>query len=97
MPPPIKKPYEKVYHLTKEQIEEIRTLRSSDPWKWTRKVLAEKYGCTDFFVGMCCQASPERMAWHEQNLEAAKAKWGPRRRAAREERKKRRELWMRDA
>ena len=47
-------------------------------------------------MGMCVQASEERMEWHERNLEEAKKRWGPRRRNAREDRAKRRAMWERD-
>ena len=90
------KPYEKKYHLGEDEIAEIRRLRAEDPWKWTRKVLAEKFGCTEFFVGIVAQASKERMDWSKRLLEQTKERWGKRRTYAREERTKRRETWARD-
>ena len=95
LPPPIKAPREKTYHLTAADIAEIRRLRALDPWVNTRQKLAEKFGCTEFFVGMCAP-NQERVEWHQQKLEAAKARWGPRRANAREDRQKRRLIWGRD-
>ena len=97
LPPPVKRPRRKTYHLGAAEIAEIRRLRATDPFVWTRKKLAERFGCTEFFVGMCMPANQERMEWHERNLEAAKTRWGPKRRWARHERTQRRELWNRDA
>jgi hypothetical protein len=97
LPPAVKPPREKTYHLSKEDIEEMRRLRQSDEWTWTRKRLADKFGCTEFFVGMCVQASHTRMEWAKTNLDRVKQRWGDKRRSARDERTKRRELWGRDA
>lgn len=96
LPPPMRPPYEKKYHLGPDQIEEIRRLRAEDPSTWTRKKLAEKFDCSRFFVGMVVQASKERKEQQKQILENVKERWGRRRRYAREDRTKRRELWGRD-
>lgn len=96
LPPPVRPPYEKTYHLNEAQIAEIRQLRAADPFKWTRAKLAEKFGCTEFFVGLVAPATPERMDWSKQLLENTKARWGRRRANAREDRTKRREMWGRD-
>ncbi|KAL8950489.1 MAG: hypothetical protein Q9222_003478 [Ikaeria aurantiellina] len=96
LPPPIKKPLEKRYHLKETEITEIRRLREKDPFTWSRKKLAEKFDCSEFFVAMICEASPERKEQQRKALEDVKARWGTRRRHAREDRQKRRELWGRD-
>lgn len=96
LPPWIRKPYAKSYHLNEEQIEEIRRLRSKDPFKWTRAKLAEQFKCSQFFVALVCEASKERKEQQKQVLENTVARWGRRRRYAREDRTKRRELWGRD-
>jgi hypothetical protein len=97
LPPPVRKPYEKQYHLTAADMEEMRRLRREDPDIWTRDKLAKKFDCSNLFVGIVCQASLERKEAQQQILEAVKLKWGRRRRVAREDRVKRRELWGRDA
>lgn len=96
LPPALRQPYEKKYHLTEKEIEEIRTLRLSDPNKWTRVKLAEKFGCSQFFVGMVVKA-PEKAESVAKEHEAARAKWGLRRRTAREDRERRKILWGQDA
>lgn len=96
LPPPVRKTQEKKYHLLPKDIEEIRQLRTADPFTWTRKKLAEKFDCTQFFVGMVVGASKERKEQQKQILENVKQKWGRRKRYAREDRAKRRELWGRD-
>lgn len=77
-------------------MEEIRKLRREDPDVWTRDKLAKKFDCSNLFVGIVCEASPERKEAQKQILEAVKLKWGRRRRVAREDRAKRREIWGRD-
>ena len=96
LPPPVRKPYEKSYNLNEAQIAELQRLRAEDPFKWTRAKLAEKFGCSEFFVGMAAQATKERTDWSKQLLENTKARWGRRRSNAREDRTKRREVWARD-
>lgn len=97
LPPPVRQlPQKKKYHLREEEIAEIRRLRTTDPNVWTRTKLAQKFDCSQFFVGMVVQASKEKKEKERQILENVKEKWGRRRRYAREDRKKRRELWERD-
>lgn len=88
-------PYEKKYHLDDAQIEEIRKLRLGDPDKWTRVKLAEKFGCSQFFVGMVVKVpeKAERIAAEHRGM---REKWGKRRKMAREERERRKVLWGRD-
>ncbi|KAI4920720.1 uncharacterized protein J4E92_008364 [Alternaria infectoria] len=96
LPAPLRKPYEKTYHLNEEDIAEIRRLRSADPDTWTRVKLADKFGCSQFFVGMVAknEKKAERV---EKEHEAMRRKWGTRRREAREDRGRRKVLWGRDA
>lgn len=96
LPAPVRTPYEKKYHLDEAQIAEIRSLRLGDPDKWTRVKLAEKFGCSQFFVGMLVKA-PEKAERVAKEHEAQREKWGKRRKMAREERERRKVLWGRDA
>ena len=95
LPAPVRAPYEKKYHLDEAQIAEIRKLRLGDPEKWTRVKLAEKFGCSQFFVGMVVKV-PEKAARVEAEHQSARERWGKRRREAREERERRKVLWGRD-
>ncbi|KAL8645801.1 MAG: hypothetical protein Q9226_007136 [Calogaya cf. arnoldii] len=96
LPPPIQKPTEKRYHLKEDEIAEIRRLRQKDPDTWTRKKLAQKFDCSEFFVSMVCEATQEKKQRQQMALDEIKARWGKRRTYAREDRQKRRVLWNRD-
>jgi hypothetical protein len=98
LPPPVVKPkpgYQR-HHLLEEDVVEIRRLRTSDPVKWSRLRLARKFNCSSLFVGICCEATKEKVEAEKAKLEALKARWGPKRRMAREDRIKRREASYRD-
>ena len=96
LPAALRTPYEKRYHLTPKEIEEIRRLRKSDPDQWTRVRLADKFGCSQFFVGMIAKA-PEKAAKVSRQHEAMRSRWGVRRRTARDDHERRKSLWGRDA
>ncbi|KAK8185543.1 mitochondrial ribosomal protein subunit L20-domain-containing protein [Phyllosticta citribraziliensis] len=96
LPPPLRQPYEKKYHLTETDVAEIRRLRASDPVTWSRQKLADKFECSPFFVGLVAPA-PEHAQRKADEVEELKKRWGPRRRAAREDRKRRKEMWGRGA
>ncbi|KAK8176174.1 mitochondrial ribosomal protein subunit L20-domain-containing protein [Phyllosticta citrichinensis] len=96
LPPPLRQPYEKKYHLTETDVAEIRRLRASDPVTWSRQKLADKFDCSPFFVGLVAPA-PEHAQRKADEVEELKKRWGPRRRAAREDRKRRKEMWGRGA
>lgn len=96
LPPAVHKPYKKRYHLLPEQIAEIRRLRQEDDSKWTRKRLAERFQCTQFFVAMVVHASEGRKKMLREQLESWE-EWARRKNPAilkiQAERRKRRELW----
>ncbi|KAL2268714.1 hypothetical protein VTJ83DRAFT_3560 [Remersonia thermophila] len=77
------------HHLTKEDIEEMRRLRAEDPATNSVAALARRFDCSQLFVLMCCQAPKEHREKMKAVEEKYKARWGPRRRAAREERARR--------
>lgn len=95
LPPALKPRAEKRYHLGQEEIEEIRRLRMGDPSTWTRDKLAEKFGCSSFFVGVICPNHEAGKA-HEKRIEEVKNRWGPRKTDARRQRERRKALWGRD-
>ncbi|RJE26652.1 hypothetical protein PHISCL_00976 [Aspergillus sclerotialis] len=96
LPTVFKKPAEKKYHLTPSDIEEIRRLRLNDPMTWSRWKLAKRFDCSPMFIGMVCEASPEKKEIQKQVLEAVQSRWGRKRRMAREDRQLRKENWGRD-
>ncbi|KAF8538543.1 mitochondrial ribosomal protein subunit L20-domain-containing protein [Trichophaea hybrida] len=93
LPPPLREPYEKSYHLTLADCKRMRSLRNTDPGRWHRTALAKEFNCSSLFVGMVCQASEERLAQMAFRAEKVKSRWGPKRTIAREDRQKRRAGW----
>lgn len=77
------------HHLSKEDIEEMRRLRAEDPVKNSVLSLSRQFQCSKLFVLMCCQAPKEHREKIQAQMEQVKNRWGPRRRAAREERQRR--------
>lgn len=96
LPPVFNSPTEKKYHLTPSDIEEIRKLRLSDPMTWSRWKLAKRFDCSPMFIGMVCEASPQKKEIQRQVLEAVQSRWGLKRRMAREDRQLRKESWGKD-
>ena len=96
LPTPVRAPYEKKYHLGPAEIEEIRRLRASDPDQWTRVRLADRFGCSQFFVGLIAKA-PEKAERVSRSHEQMRSRWGAGRRMAMEDRDRRKALWGRDA
>ncbi|KAI2779727.1 mitochondrial ribosomal protein subunit L20-domain-containing protein [Daldinia loculata] len=91
LPPELKDP-ERRYNVTREQVEEMRSLRATDPERWSVLALAKHFGCAPYFVMMCCRAPTEHRERERARLNAVKERWGAIRATAREERKKRRDL-----
>lgn len=86
---------------------EIQRLRREDPVKNTTRAMARKFGCSTNFVVMLSStlekdAESNTAAWRREQdrrlreVEAVRARWGDRRRMAREDRLKRREMVLRD-
>ena len=96
LPPAIRQPPEKKYHLGRDEIAHIRQLRQRDPDQWTQNKLAERFNCSQVVIGMVCRAPKSRLEHQKAVLEQVKEKWGRKRTGAREDRQKRRELWGRD-
>ena len=96
LPPPVRMPVEKKYHLTAKDFTEIKRLRTEDPLKWSNIALARKFRCSTVLIPMICSAPKETKDLREKELDEIKRKWGPRKRTAREDRTRRRENWGRD-
>lgn len=88
-------------HLTAEELSTFHALRQQNPSHWTRSKLAAKFGVSPKVVGTLGwgEGSAARKAERErkESIEAAKEKregrWGWKKSIAREERRRRRELW----
>lgn len=100
MPPPLKRVDddggEKKYHVTPEQVAEMQGLRREDHAKWTIDRLAERYGCSTLFVRICAKNWDAGRA-HAERVEAVEARWGRKKMLARQDRRRRKDLWGRDA
>ncbi|KAK0720788.1 mitochondrial ribosomal protein subunit L20-domain-containing protein [Lasiosphaeris hirsuta] len=82
----------KPHHLTPADVEEIRRLRTEDPVKNSVAVLSERYKCSKLFIMMCVSSPREHRDKIKSALEMVRQRWGPRRAAAREDRKRRWEM-----
>lgn len=83
------------HHLSMADIEEMRALRAADPATHSVQALSKRFQCSKLFVLMCCQAPKEHRDKIAAEADKVKARWGPRRRQAREERGRRFEMLYR--
>jgi hypothetical protein len=79
--------------LNDTDIAEIVKLKQQDPDQWTNTKLARKFNCSSLFVSVCLTQcgvdNTERKKEMQEKFEAVKARWGPRRRKAKEEQDRR--------
>lgn len=83
------------YHLKEEDVTEIRRLRNEDPVQWSVGRLARKFDCSPIFIQMAAPAPSGHQEWIDAKLERKKARWGPKKLQAREDRKRRAEMLYR--
>ncbi|OAA56901.1 hypothetical protein ISF_07417 [Cordyceps fumosorosea ARSEF 2679] len=83
------------YHLSAEQVQEMRSLRAEDPLTWSVAALARRFDCSQVFVQIAAPAPAEHKAWLAEQQEKREARWGNKKTAAREDRKRRAELMYR--
>ncbi|KAJ8606941.1 hypothetical protein MRB53_040606 [Persea americana] len=88
-PPIIRPPGVKRYHVTPDQIEEMRALRQADDKTWTQSRLAERFQCSKVFVQTVVQAGPARTAWHRGIIKSRETE-------ATRARATRKKIWERD-
>ncbi|CAM0138642.1 hypothetical protein VKS41_008372 [Umbelopsis sp. WA50703] len=84
-----KAPQDATKRLGAAEVEELRQLRAQDPSKWTRKALAQRYGCSEFFVSIAAGKKQPPTHKAEQVLSDA----GYRKKIISDNRVKRRALW----
>ncbi len=84
------------HHLTDKDIAQIQNLKRQNPEAWTNNKLAKKFNCSNHFIETClayCGVdNTKRKSEMKAKFEAAEARWGPRRRKAREETQRRFDL-----
>ena len=93
LPPPIRPIKEKKYHLTEVEVAEIRRLRAEDPNYWTRKKLADKFECSQYFVGFVAPLPQEAIQEMIEKKKQKEERYGERKKLAIRMRQKRRKLW----
>ncbi|KAI0019220.1 hypothetical protein F4780DRAFT_453433 [Xylariomycetidae sp. FL0641] len=86
--------HEMRYHVTREQVDEMRRLRAEDPAHWTVHRLAGRYGCGHLFVMMCCRAPKDHADREFRRKIAIKERWGHIKTKAREERWRRKQMLL---
>ncbi|CDS09249.1 hypothetical protein LRAMOSA10609 [Lichtheimia ramosa] len=91
--PPLRQPYEKKYNLSDAQIAEMRQLRQQDPTTWTRKKLADKFGCSELFVSIAAPTTKHATLEASSSSAAAATEEGYRRQLIKRNRERRRALW----
>lgn len=94
--PPLSTPSEKKYHLSPKDVEEIQRLRASEPYTYTKKVLAEKFNVSPFTISLVSDVSKERKQDMDDRLAQIKQGWSKGKAQARLDRKKRQQYWYRD-
>ncbi|KAI9031858.1 mitochondrial ribosomal protein subunit L20-domain-containing protein [Phycomyces nitens] len=87
--PVLKKSVTESKVLSESEKEEMRQLRTQDPERWTRKRLAEKFGCSELFVGINAPTTKRTVSVEEEPTK----EYGYRRQLIRKNREKRKELW----
>lgn len=85
----------KMYHVTKEQVEEMRKLRFEDPEAWTVQKLAAKYGCTTKFVRIAARVPVSYRERLAEDTRRKMATWGARKVKAFQEKGQRVEMLFR--
>lgn len=81
--------------ITREEVAEMRRLRSEDPHRWNVHNLSVKYDLPRGFVMACCQAPKEKIEFERRKMELIQARWGPAKKRAHEDRLRRREMLYR--
>lgn len=97
LPPLLHKAAEPKPRMSDKDLTEMRRLRAINPAYYTRKRLAERFNCTETFVGYMAKLSTgaHRVALQkrEREHESARSKWGEKKLIVREIRSKRKEFW----
>lgn len=82
--------------LTPELVQEIVTLRQQDPAKWSIAQLAAKFNVDARKINVITKVSEEKQRAVLEQLAERQMAWSERRRHARDDRVKRKHLWLRN-
>jgi hypothetical protein len=83
------------YNLTETDLAEMKRLRKEDPLQWSVRALAAKFECSPIIVQIAAPAPEDHKQWLEQKMDRQKARWGPIKTQAREDRRRRAEMLYR--
>lgn len=86
----------KDYSLTPDIIQEIITLRNQDPHKWSIAKLAAKFGVATNKVNVITGFSMAKQQKILEELQAVKESWSDKRKIARDDRQRRKQMWLRN-
>lgn len=86
----------KEYDLTLEIVEQIFTLRHDNPKEWTIAKLAAKFNVDPKKVNIVTGLSEQKQLAILLKLERQKEKWSQKKKVARDDRKKRKQMWLRN-
>lgn len=84
------------YDITPKLVEEILTLRNQDPSTWTISKLARHFDVDKAKVNVITGSHKERQEVVEQALQHQQNTWHDHKRLAREDRRKRVQMWLRN-
>lgn len=96
LPPELPKQWKLNQVLTQADIDEIRRLRMSEPFKWTVTALCEKFECSAALV-KAIAAPPASHERYVKKMAKVQKSWSAGRAKARQERLRREVLWGMDA
>lgn len=80
--------------ISPEQVQEMQSLRNSDPAQWTASKLAARFGCSPLIVQILAPAPAAWVQQMEKKHAMRRLHWGPRKTRARQDRIKRLHLWQ---
>ncbi|KTW28944.1 hypothetical protein T552_01574 [Pneumocystis carinii B80] len=93
LPPPLSPIKKKKYHLTEEDIKEIKALRRSGI---SRSELSKRYNASRLFIGMISPLNKEKLQEIEKKDQEIKNSWSEHKKEVKMNRYKRKMLWKRE-
>ncbi|QSL65219.1 hypothetical protein MERGE_002528 [Pneumocystis wakefieldiae] len=93
LPPSLSPIKKKKYHLTEEDIKEIKALRESGV---SRSELAKRYNASRLFIGMVSPLNKDKLQEIEKKNQEIKDSWSERKKEVKMNRCKRKKLWKQE-
>ena len=96
--PAVKGQFEKRYHLTEKDLEEMRALRKLNPAAWSVNKISKKFECSPVFTRLVVEGLAPKNTISQKRVTAfIKSHWGKQRKEAREDRQIRKQKWLTDS